>query len=157
METLRLWITGITIAAITGAIVLFLTPEGGAEKAVKTMVSLMLISSIIMPLSADVNSDTGLTLTDEEIDSENTEQINNTIANSLKNKLTESIEKILNENGIQIHSVSINMETNGDEISVKNVLVVIDEKSKNSVLSASEILEKELGVKADITLRGSGE
>ncbi|MBQ8784375.1 MAG: stage III sporulation protein AF [Clostridia bacterium] len=155
METIRLWVTGLASAAVIGAVVLVLTPGGGAEKAVKTIVSVFLISSMLLPFvkGAELSLDTELPDEEEVIQNEN--GISEAMAEQFEVKLRETIENILSQKGIHTRSVSIDIKTNGDEISVEKVTVVIKKESANNLASAKEILENELQIKADVLLEGA--
>ena len=150
MDIIRSWVTGVTAAAIIGAIVLALTPGGAVEKSVKTVVSVFLISSMILPLvkaenvNLDFKIDEGQTVTQNE-------EIVNSLVEHFKEKLELSINETLNNSGIQVSQISIDINTNGDEISVEKIKIVLKKESADEVIRAKEILEKELSLQAEIT------
>ena len=156
MDTIRLWVTGLASAAVIGAVVLVLTPSGAAEKAVKTMVSVFLISSMILPFvkGADLNLETEIPYNEYVADDSNS--IAQAMAEQFKSKLSASVENILSQNGIQTHSISIDIKTNGEEISVEEVKVILKKESENALSSAKEILDEELQIKADVLIEGAG-
>ena len=49
MNEIKQWTLGITVSAIVGAIILFISPEGSTEKFVRTAVSLFLMCAILSP------------------------------------------------------------------------------------------------------------
>ena len=55
MNEMKQWAFGITISAIVGAVILFLSPEGATEKLVRAAVSLFLMCAILSPFLS--NSD----------------------------------------------------------------------------------------------------
>ena len=128
MDIIRSWVTGVTAAAIIGAIVLALTPGGAVEKSVKTVVSVFLISSMILPLvkaenvNLDFKIDEGQTVTQNE-------EIVNSLVEHFKEKLELSINETLNNSGIQVSQISIDINTNGDEISVEKIKIVLKKES----------------------------
>ena len=150
MDIIRSWVTGVTAAAIIGAIVLALTPGGAVEKSVKTVVSVFLISSMILPLvkaenvNLDFKIDEGQTVTQNE-------EIVKSLVEHFKEKLELSINETLNNSGIQVSQISIDINTNGDEISVEKIKIVLKKESADEVIRAKEILEKELSLQAEIT------
>lgn len=150
MDAIRLWVTGLTSAAIIGAIVLVLLPGGGAEKAVKTMVSVFLISSIVLPFAkiTDWEPDTDFFVEDSAAETESS--IARQMSEQMKTKLATSIENILQKEGIQVHSVGIDIKTDGDEISVEKISVRIKKESSRSLRETKQILETQLGVRADV-------
>ena len=155
MESIRLWITGVASAAVIGSVILALTPDGSAEKTVKTVVSTFLILSMLIPFSKGVELNTETQLSDENISVENKEEITDAIARQIKNKLNTSIEKILAQNGIQAYSVGIDMNTNGDEITIEKVTVVLSKESKKELSFVEKIIKAELDVDATVLLENS--
>lgn len=150
MDAIRLWVTGLTSAAIIGAIVLVLLPGGGAEKTVKTMVSVFLILSIVLPFAKNADWKLGTDFSVEESAAETENSIARQMSEQMKTKLTLSIENILKKEGIQVYSVGIDIKTDGDEISVEKITVRIKKESSQSLGEAKQILETQLGVKADV-------
>lgn len=150
MDSIRLWITGISSAAIIGAIVLALAPSGGAEKTVKTMVSVFLVSSIILPISKDKNWSFETDLFAEESGTEAEGSITAAITEQMKTKLATSVKNILLKEGIQVSSVGIDITTRGDEMSVEKITVALKKESSQRVSEAAQLLEAQLGVKADV-------
>ena len=65
-------------------------------------------------------------------------------------------EELINKNGIYYSSVSIDIKTDDDEISVERVLIVLDEKGRNQIAETKEIIEKELGIKSEISVTSAG-
>ena len=155
MDELRLWITGLTTAAIIGAIVLVLAPGGGAEKTVKTMVSVFLVSSIVLPIAknTDWKAETEFYLEENAAGTENS--IAGEMAEQMKTKIADSVENILLKEGIQVHSVSIDIKTDGDELSVEKITVALKKASSQKVNETAQILEAQLGVNADVTIENS--
>ena len=49
MNEIKQWTLGITVSAIVGAIILFISPDGSTEKLVRTAVSLFLMCAILSP------------------------------------------------------------------------------------------------------------
>ena len=150
MDAIRLWVTGLTSAAIIGAIVLVLLPGGGAEKTVKTMVSVFLILSIVLPFAKNADWKLATDFSVEESAAETENSIARQMSEQMKTKLTLSIENILKKEGIQVYSVGIDIKTDGDEISVEKITVRIKKESSQSLGEAKQILETQLGVKADV-------
>lgn len=156
MEALRLWIMGITFAATVGTVVLVLNPGGGAEKTVKTMVSVFLVCAIVKPLTKGMKLNFYADLPEEEINMTVGNDINGAVTASFGEKLKKSIENLLDKNGIYYSSVSIDIKTDDDEISVERVLIVLDEKGRNQIAETKEIIEKELGIKSEISVTSAG-
>lgn len=150
MDIIRSWVTGVTAAAVIGAIVLALTPDGAVEKSVKTVVSVFLISSMILPLvkADDLNLD--FEITESQMVTQN-EEIVNLVGEQFKEKLRLSITETLNKNGIQVSRMSIDINTNGDEISVEKIKIILKKESAGEVSRAKEILEKEFSLQAEIS------
>ncbi len=150
MDSIRLWVTGLTSAAIIGAIVLVVVPGGGAEKTVKTMVSVFLISSIVIPFANGGNWNFETDFSAAESVTETQNSIATAMSEQIKRKLSASVENILLKEGIQVSSVIIDIKTGGDEISVEKITVIMKKESSANVSQAKQILEAQLGVKADV-------
>lgn len=157
MDTIRLWVTGLVAAAIIGAVVLALTPSGGAEKAVKTIVSVFLISSMLLPFVKGEGISLDFDIENQTSAYVNSEDIMDTVSQQFEKKLIASVENILWQNGIQTHSVSIDININGEEISVERVRVVLKKESADKVGEAKAFLEQELSVSADVIVENTEE
>ena len=155
MEAVRLWVTGLSSAAIIGAIVLVLVPAGGAEKAVRTMVSVFLVSSIVLPFAQNTDWKAETDFSVEESAAEAQNSIAEEMSEQMKTKLGSSIENILKKEGIQVRSVSIDIKTDGNELSVEKIAVTIKKESARSASETKEILEAQLGVRADVEIEGA--
>ena len=55
MNEMKQWAFGITISAIVGAVILFLSPEGATEKLVRAAVSLFLMCAILSPFLSNAD------------------------------------------------------------------------------------------------------
>ena len=118
MNEIKQWTLGITVSAIVGAIILFISPEGSTEKLVRTAVSLFLMCAILSPFitNADpMDIFNSLELTETQ----SAAQAGNEAAEYLQNELKGKILDILKECGINNAdiSISINIE-NGNEMKI---------------------------------------
>ncbi|MBQ8229044.1 MAG: hypothetical protein IJZ88_08550 [Clostridia bacterium] len=154
MDTIRLWISGLTVSAVVGAVVLVLAPEGSVGKSVKTMVSVFIISSILLPLmkNKELQTDFDFAVGTTAIDDE---KILDTVSASFEKKLARSVEDILLQNGIHTHQVSIDIKTNKDEISVEKVSVELEKESSDKTEEAKTLLNDRLQISAEVYVKNT--
>ena len=96
MNEIKQWTLGITVSAIVGAIILFISPEGSTEKLVRTAVSLFLMCAILSPFitNADpMDIFNSLELTETQ----SAAQAGNEVAEYLQNELKGKILDILKD------------------------------------------------------------
>ncbi len=153
MEMIRSWVMGITAAAIIGAVVLALNPSGAAEKSVKTIVAVFLISSMILPFvkSENLNFDFDSASVDT---ARQNEKIVNSVSEQFKEKLENSITDILSQNGIEVARINIDMNVKTDEVSVEKISITLKKESADKADEAKNILKEQLSVTAQITTEG---
>lgn len=150
MEQIRSWVLSLAVCAIAGAVVLSLAPGGGLEKAIKTMVSVFLICSAVVPLfSSGINID----ISSAEI--EDSAIYDNSIAEKISSQTEEYIQKrieeLLSQNGISDAVINIQMKVSDDAISVESVIVGIDKKYSSRSREIKKLIKENLGIIADVT------
>lgn len=147
MEALHLWVTGLCSAAIICAVVTLLTPSGAMEKSVKSVVSVFLICMIILPFFKEklTFSNNSSNILDES--SNTAESMNNEVRMQTESYLKNTVEEVLNKNGISFREVVIDMEMTDNSISIKSVTVFGVEKDVQNV---KDILYKETGINAEV-------
>ncbi len=153
MNEIKQWSLGITISAIVGAIILFISPEGSTEKLVRAAVSLFLMCAILSPFlsGADpIELINGIEL--PEIQSN--ESANGEASDYIENQIKEKISDILEECGIKNADIriSINIE-NGNEMKIESVQIYAEKTYENNFENAEKNLNNQLGIKTKIEVK----
>lgn len=153
MNEIKQWSLGITISAIVGAIILFISPEGSTEKLVRAAVSLFLMCAILSPFlsGADpIELINGIEL--PEIQSN--ESANGEASDYIENQIKEKIFDILEECGIKNADIriSINIE-NGNEMKIESVQIYAEKTYENNFENAEKNLNNQLGIKTKIEVK----
>ena len=153
MNEIKQWSLGITISAIVGAIILFISPEGSTEKLVRAAVSLFLMCAILSPFlsGADpIELINGIEL--PEIQSN--ESANGEASDYIENQIKEKISDILEECGIKNADIriSINIE-NENEMKIESVQIYAEKTYENNFENAEKNLNNQLGIKTKIEVK----
>ena len=153
MNEIKQWSLGITISAIVGAIILFISPEGSTKKLVRAAVSLFLMCAILSPFlsGADpIELINGIEL--PEIQSN--ESANGEASDYIENQIKEKISGILEECGIKNADIriSINIE-NGNEMKIESVQIYAEKTYENNFENAEKDLNNQLGIKTKIEVK----
>ena len=153
MNEIKQWALGITISAIVGAVILFISPEGSTEKLVRAAVSLFLMCAILSPFlsGADpIKLINGIEL--PEIQS--SESTGDEASDYIENQIKEKISDILEECGIKNADIriSINIE-NGNEMKIESVQIFAEKIYENNFENAEKNLNNQLGIKTKIEVK----
>lgn len=153
MNEIKQWTLGITVSAIVGAIILFISPEGSTEKLVRTAVSLFLMCAILSPFIT--NADPMKIFNSIELtETQSAAQAGNEAAEYLQNELKGKILDILKECGINNTdiSISINIE-NGNEMKIEKVEIFAEKNDENQFEIAEKNLKNQLGIETKIEVK----
>lgn len=153
MSEIKQWTLGITVSAIVGAIILFISPEGSTEKLVRTAVSLFLMCAILSPFIT--NADPMKIFNSLELsETQSAAQAGNEAAEYLQNELKGKILDILKECGINNAdiSISINIE-NGNEMKIEKVEIFAEKNDENRFEIAEKNLKNQLGIETKIEVK----
>lgn len=147
MDTVRSWAMGLCMAAVAGAAVTALTPSGALEKSVKTVVSVFLLCSMILPLFNNYGSTENFSSNFFDGSDKAQKQLTGEVSRQAGEFLKSSIEKILEENGILYREVVIQMETTDESVSVESVTVAAPDADGEEV---KNLIKNELGVEVQV-------
>lgn len=153
MNEIKQWTLGISISAIVGAIILFISPEGSTEKLVRAAVSLFLMCAILSPFIK--NADPMEIFNSIELtETQSAAQAGNEAAEYLQNELKGKILDILKECGINNTdiSISINIE-NGNEMKIEKVEIFAEKNDENQFEIAEKNLKNQLGIETKIEVK----
>ena len=147
MQAVKEWSVGMCAAAIAVAVVKVLTPLGSLEKCVKTVVSVFLLCAMILPFCGK-NAASQRYMPTNFDESELTEQaLNDEISRQTAQYLKNSIEKILDKNGISYGDVVIDMELKDGTVSVGKITVI---NPDTDVQTVQTIIRNELGAEVSV-------
>lgn len=148
MDTVKQWVLTVVIAAAAGAIVLMLSPDGSVNKSVKTAVSLFLIVAMIMPFAKGIDFDFRDIISESEAESP---ELNDAVLEQMRAALQAEIEKILDENGIKVEEINIDMNIKDNEIAVNSIYITAD--SGGNIGNAEKRIREETGAGVKIEVR----
>lgn len=153
MSEIKQWAYSVTISAIIGAIILFVSPDGSNEKIVRAAVSLFLMCAILSPFLSGANP-TAFIDEIELPEFSNEQSANDETANYLQNEVKEKISDILSECGIKNADIciSINIE-NGNEMKIENVQINAEKIYENNFEKAEIDLKNQLGIETKIEVK----
>lgn len=143
MDDLRLWASGLCKAAVIGALAIGLAPSGSLEKCIKTVVSLFLLCSVILPLfksNSSISADYSKIF---DISDAEGEALADEACGQTEEYLKNSVEDVLDKNGINYREVVIEMKRDDYAVSVESVTVVNPSESEETVKA---VVKNELGV-----------
>jgi hypothetical protein len=154
MNGIREWTTVICLAALVAAMLQSLVPNGSMERMAKFVIGAFVICALISPLSRIIPK-IGLSLRGTDTVSEST-RLQSTVEQQVRTATQESITNLVAAelSGIQMKckNVTVDMDTNDDgSISITKVIVVLDKENAADCQRAAAYLEKELGLKMEVT------
>lgn len=154
MSGIREWTTVICLAALVAAMLQSLVPNGSMERMAKFVIGAFVICALISPLSR-VLPKIGVTLKSEETVSENTRlqsAVEGQVRSAAKASITNLVAAELSDIHMKCKNVDVDMDTNEDgSISITKVKVVLDKENASGCKQAAAWLEKELGLKMEVT------
>lgn len=153
MNEIKQWALGITVSAIVGAIILFISPEGSTEKLVRAAVSLFLMCAILSPFLS--NADPMKIINGLELpEVQSAPSANDEATEHLQDELKEKIFDILEEVGIKNADIriSINIE-NGNEMKIESVQIFAEKIYENQFEIAEKNLKNQLGIETKIEVK----
>lgn len=158
MEAIRQWALCITLSAIAGAVIYILSPKGATEKAVKTVVSLFIITAILSPFISGKGIKLNLKLSQTPSYSVNANQLQEKINEQLKSRAEEEIEKkietILKKSGIEGGQIAISTDIDKEgSISIKETRLIIPKKYSAYLAKIKGEIKDTTGLDAEIEIR----
>lgn len=154
MNDIREWTTVICLAALVAAMLQSLVPNGSMERMAKFVIGAFVICALISPLSRIIPK-IGVSLRGTDTVPEGT-RLQSTVEQQVRTAAQESITNLVAAelSGIQMKckNVTVDMDTNDDgSISITKVIVVLDKENAADCQRAAAYLEKELGLKMEVT------
>ena len=154
MNGIREWTTVICLAAVAAAMLQSLVPNGSMERMAKFVIGAFVICALISPLSkalpqiGAVLKDSGPAKESTRLQSTVEEQTRSAAKASITNLVAAELSSIQ----MKCKNVDVVMDTNEDgSISITKVIVVLDKENAAGRQKAAAWLEKELGLKMEVT------
>lgn len=155
MEAIKQWAICITLSAVAGAIIYVLSPKGATEKAVKTVISLFIITAILSPFISGKGIKLDVSFSESPGYSVNVKQLQEKINDQLKNSAGEEIKKkietILKDFGVTGGQIVVSTDINKKgSIFIKETSVMIPRKYSSLSKEIKDKIKKDTGLDAEI-------
>ncbi len=149
MNFIKQWALGLAVAAVIGAVIMILTPQGSVEKQVKTAVSLFILVAFMYPFVSDIDFKEIFSDIPAASTQSREEEIRASLAAELEAEMKQSIDEALTQNGIKALHIDIDITVTKDgEVSADRVAVTVAENV--STANAKRILKEKVGITAEI-------
>ncbi len=154
METIKEWALCVTLSTFAGGIVYMLAPSGATSKAVRTVVSVFIISSFILPFASvkDINAFEykeyeGSEYTDTDLSHKVFEQQRDAI----EKQLTNQIVGIIGKYSASAVNISFDIDIDDDEcININMVTVILSAEYSHLIFNIRDDIKDNLGLDADV-------
>lgn len=143
MEMIGKFTVGLVMICVIGSVVLVLSPDGTAEKQVKTVVSLVMLLCFLYPFCSGIDFNFN---PDIKFYS-NTDLNNNLFEDSLKSRLISDFKSYLVENGVDVVDIEVDMHTsNENQIIIEQVTVLLKPADSMKIEAVQKMLKNKFGV-----------
>ncbi len=156
MEILKSWAVSVSAAVVITAIITFISPSGALDKSVKTATALFMLLSFFLPL-AKVDARQIFTFDVEYISewaegSELKEEVENEVADILKNEIISKIAAYIEGEGIKNSEteVRINISKNYN-IAIEKIKIIVPDNV--DISGINDFVEKEFSVTPEVILK----
>ncbi len=139
MSEIKLSVLAISVALIVIGFIVKLAPVGKGQKAIKGVLSLIIVLIITAPLSAAVNIEPNINI-EGIIDRKN--DYSGLVETTTVNLLKSRIEQVLIDNGVNYCFVDITVINNGDSAEISAITVYTD--STENITKIKSAVRKEL-------------
>lgn len=144
MDLIKQWALTLAVSAAAGAVVLMLAPDGALGKSVRTAVSLFLIVSMLSPFLGGIDFSDFVILPEAEYEQPD---LTDTAAKLTEKAVREKISAILSECGINGAEISIDISTEGENISVDGIRIAAE---SGDFETAENRIKAEIGAETEI-------
>lgn len=145
MDYLKQWTLCVCITLILAVILSLISPSGTMGKFYKTVISLFLIASFLLPLSDFDYKDFNFNFDFEESSVIESERI-------YVSQIENSVKSTLETGGYSSCSVNADVTLNGDEITIDSLLIAIPSKYNSDEVKGYILTE--LGFSAEVRYLG---
>ena len=130
MEVIKQWIICIIICSVITAVVSILSPTGGTERALKTVVAVFMICAFLSPFLNGTGIDADFDFPDfEENQSELSSEIIKTMLEETETQSTVMINELLESLSVEFKEIKVYADINEDnEVFVRYISLTLSEK-----------------------------
>lgn len=151
MDFIKNWILIVVSTAVIGSIILILAPGGTTEKAVKTVVSLLLLLAFIVPFAGRKYSDYLL----YEIKPENNEttvDAEKILTQLTATELENLVADILNRASVAYDEIKVTVSGNGNEIIIESITIFLPDDSNYNNQEVKKLLLEKIGYNVEVVV-----
>ncbi|MBQ2903757.1 MAG: hypothetical protein IJE48_05100 [Clostridia bacterium] len=152
MDALREWALCVIIAAVAGTVVCVLSPRGTADKAVRTVIGIFVVSTICVPLQNLSTDEISIPVFAESFGSEDdyieTEEY---MISVFKSEIENEIMLAAAQYGADIKSIGIDVSLNSECIIIHKIEIFIHEADERKEAGFFEAVQKRLGAPVTLT------
>ena len=138
MEFIKNWVLTVVLSAVTGAVILMLCPTGNMERTVKTIVSLFLILSFIVPASKGYIPELKIDEKPYRSETELSEESDRVLTELMAQEIKKRTEQLLADNSVAYDELKVVVIQEADSIVLEEIIVyhpTIDENAIKSLLA----------------------
>lgn len=160
MESIKQWAVCLCAAVLAAGIIVMLAPEGGTKKILKTVVSIFVLCCMIAPLANFTGINFSIAEKPQEVAQANSDSLESAVNQQVLKASEERIKQMavnnLSAEGINVESVSVNMDIAEDNSIIINQLVIVLDNAPDQQ-AAESIIKKTMGLECQIKVQESGE
>ena len=130
MEAIKQWIVCIIICSLVTAVILVLSPDGNADRPIKTVVAIFMICAFLSPFFNGVSVDADFDLPDfSENENELSDEIVKNMISEAEKQSEIAAKELFDSLSVEFKEIEVMADINeNNEIFVKRVSVTLSEK-----------------------------
>ncbi len=148
---LKQWLISLVFACVAGALVSIISPQGNAEKTLKTVVGIFIIAAICAPLSELDNNGLSLPAFSPENYEQDENDLNDYVVKSFESEIEKRISEIIREHNLSVDEIKVKAESGNDCIIIRDVVINIQNDEYETAEYAARIINDELGIPVTLT------
>lgn len=154
MTEVKNWAFSVCCSAVIGTILSMILPAGSLNKTFKTVFYVFFLCTVLSPLSEIKFSDyIGVNKFNNNIEFNETKDINSSMAKYLENKIVSSSEEVLNNEGIFYEDIFIKINIRDNEsIDINKFELTI--KNPEDASKIKSLIYEKIGIEPEIILSG---
>ena len=157
MESIQSWAFAVCAAAVCGAVMNMLLPDGSEKRIFKTVLCLFMLCSILSPILSTDFSDlsTEFDFGESRAQTDITGELLSLSAEEVQSTIISDAAAALREKGITADNISVLVNISPDgSINISRFSVLISEGNPNEI---KKIVEQKTGLSPEIEYRGENE
>ena len=155
MEMLKSWAVCVTVSALAGTVISLIVPNGSAEKSMRTVIGIFIVSAVCLPLTkADFSFESANVFHSDGEYSETSDELCGFAQKSITDAAEASVNEAATESGIEDYTVVTDVTTDENGcIIIQEILIEIDCENNGSMAEFERIVNEKLGIKAVVRER----